>query len=126
MIIVLVFAFYLFITMLHCSFVGISVYAIGGKKMLDRKLLVPFIVCTVLLATIETYWIPVVSACNVSMITDNNIINLFFNIQPGANLLELISPGWFSFIMWPLQGLLANFIGKKIISRLALSFNGNN
>jgi hypothetical protein len=110
--------FYLWISLIHATFSGICLYAFWGHKLLNKRRVLPVLILTVFLGFLETYWIPIALYLGLSIQCGQQDIRDFLKIGPEENIVRSLFPTALSIIIWVIQAIIADFIGRSVYLRL--------
>jgi hypothetical protein len=110
LLIVTVFIDYLIMSVL----VGISFFSLFGhriKSPFSRKVLIAMLV---IFAVLDIYYLPALFSLQITMTVGNQEVANFFELKENMDVGDFFEPGWFDFIVWMLQSLLAYVVGTKV------------
>ncbi len=110
--------FYLWISLIHASFSGISLFAICGHSLINKRRFIPVFILTAVLGFLETYWIPMALYVGLSIRCDQPEILGFFNINQNENIVRSLFPKAVSLGLWIIQAIIADFIGRSVYLKL--------
>ncbi len=109
--------FYAWITLLHCGFVGICLYAVLGHRLVRLPRMVAIALCAAALGAIETYWIPFAEAAGASLTTAHGSLHRIFGIGGETDIIPLLYPRVWSPAVWMAQGWAAAMLGRYVYRR---------
>lgn len=110
--IIIIYVFYAWVIIIHACFIGISAYAIWGKKMIAMSAVKAMTILFVPLAFLEFYWIPTAKYLGLSLFTNNAKIHAFYGSDETVNILNSFSLMWYHPIVFLLGAYLAFKVGK--------------
>ncbi len=113
----LVYIGYLWVCIIHSVFSGITLYSLFGKKLIHKKKIFPIFFLAIFQGFLETYWIPIISQMGITITSNNQQILNFFDLTENTNIAAILRPSFMSIIIWLIQGMLANYIGRKMFLR---------
>lgn len=111
---------YLWVSCLHSLFVGITVFAIGGKTLKKLHPVIPMLIMFVILAFLEIYWIPVFNFMNLEVYCKSDEIQNFFSITDSTNIVDSLKPKFSSVVIWLVETFLAYYFGKRIVNKISI------
>lgn len=94
--------------------VGVTYYSITTRfqwKFSGQK---NFLLLLLIFAILDNFLWPMFFVLDATITVRNPDIVKTFNLQPDQPIESLIGFGWFEFIIYSLQTLLANYVGYKI------------
>jgi hypothetical protein len=75
-----------------------------------------FIILFFVFGLLEIYLLPMLIALDITYTVGNEAIARAFEFKPNERALDLFGFGWFEFITWSVQALLAGWVGEKMSS----------
>ena len=94
--------------------VGIAYYSIYTHFHWEFSGQKNFLILFLIFAFLDNFLLPMFFVLDATITVKNSDIAKMLNLQPDEPIEELIGFGWFEFIIYSLQTLLATIIGYKI------------
>lgn len=108
----IVYGLYIWVTVIHCIFVGATLYFFFGKKLIKNHIFINTLIIAACLAFLEIYWIPLATPLKLSIFTNDIMIQSHFNLASNTNILEVLRPQWTNILLWIIQGIFTNWLFK--------------
>ena len=106
--------------------VGIAYYSLKAHfqwKFSGQK---NFLILLLIFAFLDNFLVPMFSVLDATITIRNPEILQWIDLKPDEPLIGLLGFGWFEFIIYCIQTLLATYVGDKIfIKKLKLYHNSN-
>ncbi len=97
--------------------VGISFFAVFGNRIDVRYNRIAFLVLFAIFALIDVYWVPSVSALDMTVTIGNPKIATALGLESPFRVNDILTFGWFDVAVWLVQTAIGYFVGMKIYSR---------
>ena len=111
--IILIFSFLLDYA-ISAALVGVSYFSITTHFQLSFSGQKNFLILFLIFAFLDNFLWPMFFVLDATITVRNPDIVKMFNLQPDEPIEGLIGFGWFEFIIYSVQTLLATYIGYKI------------
>lgn len=110
--IVIVYLLYIWVALIHCVFVGATIYLFFGHFFIRQRRWVNVVVFLICLAFLEVYWIPIADILGLIIQTDDQELLDYFDIDPGENIVHLLRPKSMQWVIWMISGWIADSVGR--------------
>lgn len=113
MAIISVYFFYAWVVIIHACFIGISAFALWGKKLEKLAIWKVLILLAIPIVFLEFYWIPYAHYMELSLHTNQSTVLNFFKIQETTNIINQFDFFWYHPITFGAGTFLAYKIGRQ-------------
>ena len=99
---------------INAALVGIAYYSLKAHFQWNFSGHKNYVILFLIFAFLDNFAYPMFFVLDATITIRNPDIAKLFNLQPNEPIEELIGFGWFEFIIYSVQTLLATYIGDKI------------
>ena len=116
-----VYVMYLWVSVIHSIFTGITSFALWGNKLSKWPAWITILLFFCFLGFLEIYWIPFFRYFGLTVYSSNEVLHSHYGFNGKTNIVDLLAPKVMNAIVWLLEALFAYYIGKRTYTKIISS-----